>query len=57
MSDLMLVMFTSNDVIGIYYGSFQVMSENLPEIIQADRYINGKIPPFTCQTQSGRHNQ
>ena len=40
MRDLIFVTFTSNDVIGIYHGSFQVMSENLPEIIQAGRSLN-----------------
>jgi len=57
MRDLMLVMFTSNNVIGIYHGSIQAMSENPPEIIQAGHSLNGEIPPCTCQTWSGRHNQ
>jgi len=52
----MLVTFTSNDVIGIYHGSFQVMSENLSEIIRAGRSLNGEIPPCTCQNRIGRHN-
>jgi hypothetical protein len=41
---LMIVKPTSNNVDGIYHGSFQVVYENLAEVIQACRGLHGEIP-------------